>query len=268
METTTKITLRAEKDTTSENLKTTANMIIRCATDLISVAITNGLKSITQSLEILVRKSIMLSTKETTREDVKEIQSIFISLLKNIIIELTPEDWGYDFILLSHEEEKDIILSIINKQEVIIALDKSAIGYCSLTADFWEFKFTLLEERETDLLTGELVDNRKIVEVEKEVQLPPPEYKINLKDWYYLYGGKEQILNVTNDETVKKYDCYIGKDGKIYPYSPDDSNPTKLFGWNFTDETLDELYEFLEKDGLTVSFDDSQDFIEIESEVF
>ena len=255
----TKITLINSVET--KDLRNTFNLLCRFGTEIISIAISNGVNSVTHYIEQMVTRALRLSNEEIDKEDVKFMQHIVLSIIKDIITSLAPEEWGensYNF--WDGEEAKNILLSICNKESVVVPLVEELTGYQSLIVDVWNFKFTLTKETRTDFLSGEIEDNRKIVKETVEVPVEKP-YTVNLYDWYYLYGGKKQLLDLISENNQ---DLFISSSGDVFTNNIEGFKVYSFVGWDFTSDTLDELINILEADGITALFDDTQQYVMIE----
>ncbi len=199
---------------------------------------------------------VTLSFMEDSPEKVKKMQNVFYCVMEDVIKRYVPFDLS-DSKLFSCESGKLAIEAIILHNEVIVVpIDKTVCdGYYSVTADFINWEFFMTKEETVKLKAWQSVSTENSLPA-NVIEEP---YRPNLKDWYYLYCGKQQILNCCKQH--KNEDIYIKADGSIATKFPEGFVSDRLRGWKFSSKTLDELISLLCDDDFDASFSDDQNAI-------
>ena len=199
---------------------------------------------------------VTLSFMDDSPEKVKKMQDVFYSIMEDVIRHYVPFDLG-DCKLFSRESGKLAIEAIVlHNEAIVVPIDKTVCdGYYSVTADFIKWEFFMTKEETVKLKAWQPVSTENSLPANV---LEEP-YRPNLKDWYYLYCGKKQILNCCRQH--KNEDIYIKSDGRMATKFPEGFVSDHLRGWKFNSETLDELIALLCDDNIDASFSDDQDAI-------
>lgn len=199
---------------------------------------------------------VTLSFMEDSPEKVKKMQNVFYCIMEDVIKCYVPFDLG-DCKLFSCESGKLAIEAIIlHNEAVVVPIDKTVCdGYYSVTADFINWEFFMTKEKTVKLKAWQPIstENSLPANVLEET------YRPNLKDWYNLYCGKQQIINCCKQH--KNEDIYIKSDGSMATKFPEGFVFDYLRGWEFKNETLDELISLLNDDDFDASFSDDQNAI-------
>lgn len=199
---------------------------------------------------------VTLSFMEDSPEKVKKMQNVFYCIMEDVIKRYVPFDLG-DCKLFSCESGKLAIEAIIlHNEAVVVPIDKTVCdGYYSVTADFINWEFFMTKEKTVKLKAWQPISTENSLPANV---LEEP-YRPNLKDWYNLYCGKQQIINCCKQH--KNEDIYIKSDGSMATKFPEGFVFDYLRGWEFKNETLDELISLLNDDDFDASFSDDQNAI-------
>ncbi len=196
---------------------------------------------------------INLSFMEDSADKVRRMQKIFYEVMESVINFYSPYQLND---LFTPEDGKLAIQAVaVANEPVTVPIDKdSCNGFYSVTADFENWEFYMTREDTVKLSPPN---------IEAENSLPADvlqdPYKPNLKDWYFLYGGKCQLINCFKQH--KNEDLYLKSDGSIATRFSEGFVVDHFRGWWFTSETLDELIQLLCDDDFNASFSDDQNAI-------
>ena len=199
---------------------------------------------------------VSISFMEDCPDKVKKMQNIFYNIMEDVIRHYVPFDLNEEKLFSAESGKFAIEAIVLHREAIIVPIDKNLCdGYYSVTADFINWEFSMTKEKTVKLKAWQPVNDTNSLPANV---LEEP-YRPNLKDWYYLYFGKQQILNCCKQH--KSENIFIKADGSMATRFTDGFVVDHLRGWKFTSETLDELIQILCDENLDASFSDDQNAI-------